>query len=95
MGVLLAMLVVPAGSAAADRDSPEPATPTDKIVERFMALDIDASNAVSFEEYMIMVRERAEARFAAMDGNGDGEVTAEEYRAFWKARRAKWYRIKH
>lgn len=59
-----------------------------------MELDIDASAGVSFDEYMLMVEERAEARFAAMDGDGDGEVTAEEYRAFWRARKAQWYRIK-
>ncbi len=69
-------------------------SPTDKIVRRFMELDADASEGVSFEEYMAMVNQRAEDRFRSMDSNGDGEVTEEEYRAFWKARKAQWYRLK-
>jgi len=69
-------------------------SPTDKVVARFMALDADTSGGVSFEEYMTMVRKRAEARYAAMDANKDGEVSNEEYRAFWKSRMAQWYRLK-
>ena len=67
---------------------------TDKIVARFMGLDTDMSAGVSFEEYMAMVKKRAEARYAAMDTNRDDEVTAEEYRNFWKKRMAQWYRLK-
>jgi EF hand len=93
--------------APADTQSAEPATPsdtqasgglktaTDKIVDKFMLLDTDGSKGVSMNEYMAMVQMRAKARFAAMDANGDGQVTADEYRAFWKARMAQWYRLKH
>jgi hypothetical protein len=78
-------------------DTPEnrgPLTATDKIVNRFMELDTDTSEGVSFEEYMTMVQQRATDRFASMDANEDGEVTAEEYREFWKARKAQYYRPK-
>jgi len=108
-----------------------PKTATDKIVDRFMELDLDGRaaaalaeaggesvpvpaqveasepvaldgevskpatlGAVSFDEYMIMVQARAEARFASMDANGDGGVTADEYRAFWKAQKSQYYRLK-
>jgi len=67
---------------------------TDKIVARFMELDTDMSAGVSFQEYMAMVQKRAEARYAGMDANRDGEVTDEEYRKFWKLRMAQWYRLK-
>jgi len=71
-----------------------PLSPTDKIVAKFMALDTDADEGVSFEEYMTMVQERARARYDVMDADGDGEVTSEEYRNFWKSRMAQWYRLK-
>ena len=75
-----------------------PATATDKIVERFMQLDTDEdpemAGTVSFEEYLSMVLERAQARFESMDADGDGEVTPEEYREFWQSRKAMWYRLK-
>ena len=71
-----------------------PKTATDKIVEKFMALDSDASAGVSLKEYAAMVEQRLLARFAAMDADKDGEVTEDEYRAFWKSRMARWYRLK-
>jgi len=118
-----------------------PKTATDKIVDRFMELDLDGRaaealaaaggeaapvpaqvegsepatlkaegskpepmdaeaiqapsyGAVSFAEYMVMVQARAEARFASMDANGDGGVTADEYRDFWKAQKSQYYRLK-
>ncbi len=69
-------------------------TSTDKIVDAFMALDTDASDSVSYDEYKAMVDQRAKARFKAMDANHDGQVTDEEYRAFWRKTKAKWYRLK-
>ncbi|OIO68653.1 MAG: hypothetical protein COW19_02575 [Zetaproteobacteria bacterium CG12_big_fil_rev_8_21_14_0_65_55_1124] len=80
--------------AAAEVQTGGPKTATDKIVEKFMALDTDESRSVSVEEYLIMVQQRVEARFKAMDADGNGEVTEDEYRAFWKTRMAKWYRLK-
>ena len=71
-----------------------PRTATDKIVDRFMELDTDETEAVSYKEYMVMVKKRAQARFASMDKNRDGEVTAEEYRVFWKAQKSQYYRLK-
>lgn len=71
-----------------------PATPTDKIVDRFMELDTDESEGVSFDEFNTMVMERATQRYFAMDTDDDGEVTSEEYRAFWKAQKAQYYRLK-
>lgn len=86
-------------TAAADEeaggaDTSGPVTSTDKIVDRFMELDTDASEGVSFDEYMAMVQQRAEDRFKGMDANQDGEVTADEYRQFWQSRMAQWYRLK-
>ncbi len=89
--------VAGAEDAAATLPAPQaagPATPTDRVVQRFMALDTDESLGVSFEEYMAMVRARAGERFKAMDANGDGEVTDEEFRAFWTSRKAHWYRLR-
>jgi len=73
-----------------------PATATDKIVDRFMELNTNPgeSAGVDFEEYFTMVQQRALDRFEAMDANQDGEVTAEEYREFWKAQKAQYYRLK-
>jgi len=73
-----------------------PATATDKIVDRFMALNAnpEESAGVDFEEYFTMVQQRAMDRFEAMDANQDDEVTAEEYREFWKAQKAQYYRLK-
>jgi hypothetical protein len=65
---------------------------TDKIVKKFMQLDFDESEGVSFEEYELMVLQRMGERFYKMDTNGDDEVSAEEYRAFWKAKKAQYYR---
>ncbi|MDQ6956678.1 MAG: hypothetical protein Q9M21_05710, partial [Mariprofundaceae bacterium] len=49
---------------ADEKVASEPLTATDKIVDRFMELDIDATESVSLGEYLLMVQERAEARFA-------------------------------
>jgi len=70
-------------------------TGLDRVAKRFMALDRDGDDAVSFSEFMEMVRARARERFAAMDQNGDGEVTEEEFRSFWRKRKAEWYRPRH
>ncbi|MDT8375677.1 MAG: hypothetical protein RQ867_02945 [Mariprofundaceae bacterium] len=73
-----------------------PATATDKIVDRFMELNTnpEESVGVDFEEYFTMVQQRAMDRFEAMDANQDDEVTAEEYREFWKTQKAQYYRLK-
>jgi len=70
-----------------------PKSPTDKIVDTFMLLDTDESKTVSMQEYLIMVQQRVQARFEAMDTNRDGEISEDEYRTFWKSRMAKWYRL--
>jgi hypothetical protein len=66
---------------------------TDKIVNAFMELDADINDGVSYEEYTIMVQDRARIRFMAMDANMDEEVSAEEYREFWRQKKAQWYRL--
>lgn len=73
-----------------------PATATDKIVDRFLELNInpEESAGVDFEEYFTMVMQRAMDRFEMMDANLDDEVTEEEYREFWKAQKAQYYRLK-
>jgi len=81
------------GTTPADKAS-GPLSQTDKIVLRFMELDLDQSTGVSFEEYMAMVNQRAEDRFKSMDANQDGEVSEDEYRTFWQSRKAQWYRLK-
>ncbi len=72
-----------------------PKTATDKIVDSFMAFDSDMSDGVSEAEYQAMVQQRAEARFQRMDRNHDGEVSADEYRIFWKHEQAAYYRLQH
>jgi len=72
----------------------EPLSSTDKIVNVFMELDADSSDGVSYEEYTTMVQERARTRFMAMDANRDEELSAEEYRDFWRKQKAQWYRLK-
>ncbi len=68
-------------------------TVSDRIVERFMALDEDKSGTVSLDEYLAMVVDRAEQRFNAMDRNHDDEVTPEERADYWRKQQAKWYRL--
>jgi len=82
----------PAEAQAKRRNGPK--TQTDKIVDKFMTLDVDGSAGVSMDEYITIVQQRVMARFAAMDADRNGEVTEDEYRAFWKSRMAKWYRLK-
>jgi len=79
---------------AASSAMAEVETSTDKIVGTFMELDTDTSDSVSYDEYKAMVDQRAKARFKTMDANSDGQVTDEEYRAFWRKTKAKWYRLK-
>ncbi|MDX8397321.1 MAG: hypothetical protein R8K49_03270 [Mariprofundaceae bacterium] len=79
---------------AKDKIQTEPQTATDKIVNRFIELDLDETETVSFEEYMIMVQTRAEERFASIDKNQNGEASADEYRSFWKAQKSQYYRLK-
>ncbi len=69
-------------------------SPTDKIVDTFMALDGDMSDTVSYAEYMTMVRARTKKRFSRMDRNHDGEVSAKEYRRFWNKEQSAYYRLK-
>ncbi len=71
-----------------------PKTPTDKVVDHFMALDVDGSDSVSYAEYKAMVNARALVRFKAMDANHDGQVSDQEYRQFWLQKKAQWYRLK-
>ncbi|RMH59939.1 MAG: thymidylate synthase [Zetaproteobacteria bacterium] len=86
---LLSTLLLAASHALA-----APQTPTDKVVQAFMALDTDGSDGVSQQEYLRMVEKRARQRFRQMDANRDGEVNEQEYRAFWQNQRAKWYRLR-
>ena len=79
------LLATPAAHAAP--------TVSDRIVERFMALDEDESGTVTLDEYMGMVADRAEQRFNAMDSNHDEEVTPEERADYWRKQQAKWYRL--
>jgi len=72
----------------------EQKTATDKVVDTFMALDTDSNKAVSYGEYKAMVEQRASERFAQMDANHNGEVSADEYRGFWQKEKAQWYRLK-
>jgi len=89
------VLGLPTMATAQDKNvSGEAMTSTDKIVQRFMDQDIDESDGVSFDEYVEMVYQRAIERFGQMDSNGDGEVSRDEYRTFWKTRMAKYYRLK-
>jgi len=86
--IFLMTLLLSANSAWAEQKSS-----TDKIVDRFLELDQDASEGVSLEEYLLMVNQRATDRFKEMDANSDGEVTDPEYRDFWQQKKAQWYRL--
>jgi len=79
---------------AADAEPTKAITATDKIVERFIALDTDETEGVSYEEYMVMVQARAKKRFSMMDRNHDAEVSASEYRHFWRTQKSQYYRLK-
>jgi Ca2+-binding EF-hand superfamily protein len=65
---------------------------TDKVVEKFMALDFDESETVSFDEYELMVMERLGERFNQMDADEDNEISEEEYRIFWVEQKSQYYR---
>ena len=65
---------------------------TDKVVDKFMALDLDETESVSLEEYQTMVMERMQERFTLMDANEDGEVSEDEYRTFWTETKSQYYR---
>jgi len=86
--MVLLLVCIPLWAEAAQK------SPTDKIVDTFMNLDVDASTGVSSNEYMRMVRQRARNRFARMDRNHDGEVSAKEYRRFWQQEESAYYRLK-
>ncbi len=45
----------------------------------FVAVDTDASNAVSFEEAQVAWPDLTVQAFAAADTDGNGELSAEEY----------------
>ncbi len=72
--------------------SGETLSTTDKIVNKFMALDLDESETVSYEEYKTMVMQRLDERFRLMDANEDGEIDEEEYRSFWTETKSQYYR---
>lgn len=86
--LMIAMGLIGASPALAG-----PATATDKVVKKFMALDRDGSEGVSWSEYMDMVQARARQRFIHMDANRDGEVNEEEFRSFWRREKTRWYRL--
>ncbi|MDQ6983912.1 MAG: thymidylate synthase [Ghiorsea sp.] len=65
---------------------------TDKVVEKFMELDFDESEGVSWDEYELMVMGRMGDRFNLMDANEDGEISEEEYRTFWTKTKSQYYR---
>ncbi len=65
---------------------------TDKVVEKFMELDFDESEGVSWDEYELMVMGRMGDRFNLMDANEDGEISEEEYRTFWTETKSQYYR---
>jgi len=87
LSVLLLCFVLPMFGYA------EIKSPTDKIVEKFMGLDSNMSDTVSYDEYMAMVQERTQNRFSRMDRNHDGEVSADEYRRFWHQEQSAYYRL--
>jgi len=68
-------------------------TVSDRIVQRFMALDEDKSGAVTLDEYMVMVTDRAQQRFNAMDSNHDEAVDEKERADYWRKQQSKWYRL--
>jgi Ca2+-binding EF-hand superfamily protein len=72
--------------------SSEALSTTDKVVNKFMALDLDESETVSYDEYKTMVLERLDERFKMMDANEDGEIGEEEYRTFWTKTKSHYYR---
>ena len=72
----------------------EVVTATDKVVEKFMKLDTDASESVSYREYKSMVLQRLEQRFKHMDKNSDRSISQDEYRNFWTTRKSQYYRPK-
>jgi len=65
---------------------------TDKVVEKFMELDFDESEGVSWDEYELMVMGRMGDRFNLMDADEDGEISEEEYRTFWTETKSQYYR---
>ena len=72
--------------------SSETLSATDKVVNKFMALDLDESETVSYAEYKAMVLQRLNKRFRLMDANKDGEVDEKEYRNFWITTKSQYYR---
>ncbi|MDX8413147.1 MAG: thymidylate synthase [Mariprofundales bacterium] len=87
VSIVLLLMVITGGTAYAS------STVSDRIVQRFMALDEDESDTVTLDEYMGMVADRAEQRFNAMDHNHDGAVDKDERANYWRKQQSKWYRL--
>jgi len=85
--IALLLMTITGGSAYAA------STVSDRIVQRFMALDEDESGTVTLDEYMGMVADRAEQRFNAMDRNHDQAVDEAERANYWRKQQSKWYRL--
>ncbi len=86
---VLSLLPVVLCATAAQADT----ATTDRLVHRFVQLDRDG-DGVSFEEFMRMIESRARREYSQMDANGDGRVSAAEYRRFWNQRKARYYRVR-
>lgn len=52
--------------------------------DRFAAMDLDGSGAVSAEEFQKAFPNMNEGAFAAIDKDGNGSITAEEWGGFMK-----------
>ncbi|MDX8383643.1 MAG: thymidylate synthase [Ghiorsea sp.] len=87
--ILALLLCLPSQQVSA-----EVLTATDKVVEKFMQLDTDESESVSYREYKSMVLERLEQRFEQMDTNKDSSISEDEYRNFWTKQKSQYYRPK-
>lgn len=64
-----------------------------KLEEKFAKADANGDGAVSEDEFLARVTEKASAEFAEMSG-GDGSLTLEEAKAAHKARYEKKKKMK-